>query len=55
VQLQDANLFLDLLKDYRIDAALLSSSTPAVSLPDRLDGWQRVYSRPPWVHVRAAN
>jgi hypothetical protein len=44
VQLQNVNLFLGLLKDYNIDAVLLTPSTPAVTLLDHLDGWQRVYS-----------
>jgi hypothetical protein len=53
LRLKDANLFLGLLKDYDIDAVLLPPSTPAISLLDRLDGWQRVYSDDiAVVHVR---
>jgi hypothetical protein len=44
LQLQSVGLLIDLLKDYDIDAVLLSPSTPAASLLDRLDGWQRVHS-----------
>jgi hypothetical protein len=56
LQLKDVNLFLDMLKSYDIDAVLLTPSTPAVSLLDRLDGWKRVYSDETAVlHIRAAN
>jgi hypothetical protein len=56
LQLQNVDLFLDLLKSHDIDAVLLSPSTPAVSLLDHLDGWQRIYSdETAVVHVRAAN
>jgi hypothetical protein len=56
LQLQNVNLFLDLLKSYNIDAVLLSPSTPASSLLDRLDGWQRIYSdETAVVHIRTAN
>jgi hypothetical protein len=44
LQLQNVGLLIDLLKDYDIDAVLLSPSTPAASLLDRLDGWQRVHA-----------
>ena len=55
IQLQNVNLFLDLLEKYDIDAVLLPPSTPAASLLDRLGGWQRVYSDDNAVlHVRAA-
>jgi hypothetical protein len=54
LQLQNVVLFLDLLKNYDIDAVLLPPSTPAASLLDRLDGWQRAYSdNNAVVHVRA--
>jgi hypothetical protein len=33
-----------LLKSYDIDAVLLTPSTPAASLLDHLDGWQRAYA-----------
>lgn len=53
VQLQNVDLFLDLLKNYNIDAVLLAPSTPASSLLDHLDGWQRVYSdETAVVHIR---
>jgi hypothetical protein len=55
LQLQNVNLFLDLLEKYNIDAVLLPPSTPAASLLDRLDGWQRIYSDDnAVVHIRAA-
>ena len=56
LQLQDVNLFLDILKTYEIDAVLLTPSTPAASLLDHLDGWQRVYSDETAVlHIRTAH
>jgi hypothetical protein len=56
VQLKDVNLLLGLLKDYDIDAVLLTPSTPAVTFLDHLDGWQRIYSdQTAVVHMRAAN
>jgi hypothetical protein len=56
LQLKDVNLFFDLLKNYDIDAVLLTPATPAASLLDHLDGWQRVYSDEAAVlHVRTAN
>jgi hypothetical protein len=56
LQLKDVNLFLDMLKNYDIDAVLLTPSTPAASLLDHLDGWQRVYSDETAVlHVRTAH
>jgi hypothetical protein len=56
LQLKDVNLFLDMLKSYDVDAVLLTPSTPAASLLDRLDGWQRVYSDGTAVlHVRTAH
>ena len=56
LQLQDVNLFLDILKTYEIDAVLLTPSTPAAGLLDHLDGWQRVYSDETAVlHIRTAH
>jgi hypothetical protein len=56
IQLQDVNLFLDILKTYEIDAVLLTPSTPAAGLLDHLDGWQRVYSDETAVlHIRTAH
>ena len=34
VQLKDVNLFLDMLKNYDIDAVLLTAMTPAAQLLD---------------------
>jgi len=42
--LHDLPDFLKLLDEYRIGATLLSPSTPAVALLDRLPGWERVYA-----------
>jgi hypothetical protein len=42
--LQNVNLLPELLEKYDIDAVLLPPSTPAASLLDRRDGWQRVHS-----------
>jgi hypothetical protein len=36
--------FLRLLDEYHIGAALLTPSTPAVALLDRLPDWKRIYS-----------
>jgi hypothetical protein len=56
LQLKDVNLLLDMLKNYDIDAVLLTPATPAASLLDHLDGWQRVYSDETAVlHIRTAN
>jgi hypothetical protein len=56
VQLKDVNLFLDMLKNYDIDAVLLTPATPAASLLDHLDGWQRVYADETAVlHVRTTH
>jgi hypothetical protein len=56
LQLHDVGKFLALLDTYRIDATLLSPSSPAVHLLDRLDGWRRVYSDgEAVVHMRIAN
>ena len=42
--LNNVDSFLDLLESYKIDATLLTPSTPAVGLMDRLDGWKRIYA-----------
>jgi hypothetical protein len=56
LELKDVNLFLDMLKNYDIDAVLLTPSTPAAGLLDHLDGWQRVYSDETAVaHIRIAH
>ncbi|WP_213286974.1 hypothetical protein [Bradyrhizobium sp. sGM-13] len=56
LQLKDINQLLSLLKDYEIDAVLLTPATPAASLLDHLDGWQKVYAdKNAVLHVRAAN
>jgi hypothetical protein len=44
LQLKNVDLFIGLLKSYDIDAVLLTPSTPAASLLDHLDGWQRAYA-----------
>jgi hypothetical protein len=44
IALADTSDFLTLLDDYKIRATLLTPSTPAVWLLDRLPGWERVYS-----------
>jgi hypothetical protein len=44
IWLQDIPDFLKLLDEQKIDATLLSPSTQAVGLLDRLPGWERVYS-----------
>ncbi len=56
LQLKDVNLLLEILRDYDIDAVLLTPATPAASLLDHLDGWRRVYSDEAAVlHVRAVH
>jgi hypothetical protein len=56
LQLKDVNVLLDLLKNYDIDAVLLTPVTPAASLLDHLDGWRRVYADETAVlHIRKAN
>ncbi len=56
LQLKDVNLLLEMLRDYDIDAVLLTPATPAASLLDHLDGWRRVYSDEAAVlHVRAVH
>src|SRR5215475_12719548 len=44
VTLQNVPDFLQLLKDYRIEATLLTPATPAAGLLDQLPEWQRVYA-----------
>lgn len=44
LSLVDIDDFLKLLDDYKIRSTLLTPSTPAVRLLDRLPGWERVYS-----------
>lgn len=54
VTLSDLDDFVRLLDEYGIAATLLSSTTPAVALLDRLPGWQRLYADDvAVVHVRA--
>ena len=43
ISLADLNDFIKLLDEYNIRSTLLAPGTPAVSLLDRLPGWQRVY------------
>jgi hypothetical protein len=53
VTLQNVGDFMHLLDEYGIAATLLNPATPAVSLLDRMDGWQRVYADDvAVVHVR---
>jgi hypothetical protein len=55
LKLRDVNQLLDLLKNFDIDAVLLTPSTPAASLLDHLGGWQRIYADENAVlHIRAA-
>lgn len=44
ITLQDFEGFLALLEKHRIGATLLTPSTPAVALLDRLPGWRRLYA-----------
>jgi hypothetical protein len=56
LQLKDVNQLFDILKNYDIDAVLLTPATPAASLLDHLGGWQKVYADETAVlHVRTAN
>jgi hypothetical protein len=51
--LKTVDSFLGLLETYKIDATLLTPSTPAVGLLDRIEGWQRIYADDvAVVHVR---
>jgi hypothetical protein len=53
VTLADLDGFTHLLDAYRISATLLTASTPANALLDRLPGWQRLYADDvAVVHVR---
>jgi hypothetical protein len=55
LDLKDVNVFLNLLETYDIDAVLLTPATPAVTLLNHLDGWQRVYADENAVlHIRKA-
>jgi len=44
VSLIDSSDFVRILDQYRIASTLLSPSTPAVALLDRMEGWQRIYA-----------
>jgi hypothetical protein len=56
MQLKDVNVLLDMLKDYDIDAVVLTPATPAASFMDHVDGWRRIYADDyAVVHVRPAN
>jgi len=56
VTLQNVPDFLQLLKDYRIEATLLTPATPAAGLLDQLPEWQRVYADGvAVVHVRRSS
>ena len=44
VTLEDLDEFLRLLDEHAIGATLLTPSTPALKLLDRLPGWERVYA-----------
>ncbi|NOJ41723.1 hypothetical protein [Bradyrhizobium australiense] len=56
MQLKDVKQFLDILKNWEIDAVLLTPHTPAVGLLDNLAGWRRAYADENAVlHVRTAN
>ncbi|WP_456814253.1 MULTISPECIES: hypothetical protein [unclassified Bradyrhizobium] len=55
ISLFDVADFVRLLDEYKIDATLLSPSTPAVGLLDRLPEWERVYADDvAVVHLRRA-
>jgi hypothetical protein len=54
--LKDVNLLFDILKSYDIDAVLLNPDTPASTLLDHVEGWQRIYAdKHSVLHVRVAN
>ena len=56
MQLKDVNQFLDILKQWDIDAVLLTPHTPAAGLLDHIGGWRRAYADENAVlHVRTAN
>lgn len=44
VKLRDIGTFFSLLKNYDIDATMLTPDAPAVGLLDHLKGWKRVYT-----------
>ncbi|WFU38811.1 hypothetical protein QA640_31005 [Bradyrhizobium sp. CB82] len=44
VGLQDVSDLLRVLDEYQITATLLTPTTPAVALFDRMEGWERVYA-----------
>ena len=44
LQLKDIDELFDILRNYDIDAVLLTPGTPASRLFDHLGGWQRVYA-----------
>jgi hypothetical protein len=44
LQLKDTDELFDILRNYDIDAVLLTPGTPASKLFDHLVGWQRVYA-----------
>jgi len=44
LQLKDTDELFDILRNYDIDAVLLTPGTPASKLFDHLGGWQRVYA-----------
>jgi len=49
----DERELMSLIDRYGIDSTLLTPSTPAVAIFDRLDGWQRVFAdETAVVHVR---
>jgi hypothetical protein len=51
--LKDVGTFLGLLESYKIDATMLRPETPAASLLDHVEGWQRIYADDKAiVHVR---
>ena len=51
--LKDVGAFLGLLESYKIDATMLRPETPAASLLDHVEGWQRIYADDKAiVHVR---
>jgi hypothetical protein len=55
MQLKDVSVFLDMLRDYDIDAVLLTPETPAATLLDHIGGWQRIYADDnAVVHIRTA-
>jgi hypothetical protein len=56
MQLKNVNGLLDMLRDYDIDAIILTPATPAASFMDHVDGWRRIYADDnAVVHVRGAN